>query len=189
MALDGITNSAVQRQTQVAYPQQYPQSSYLPGPPVSTPAYLVNISPEAKALSVNSNGNSAVSSDGVSANSSAAGPQECQTCKNRKYVDRSNDPTVSFQSPTRLSPGAAESAVRAHELEHVNNEQAKAGEQGRKVVSQAVTIHYSICPECGRSYVAGGTTTTVTRSEAQPGAASEGSLPGSSSGGLVDLRI
>ncbi len=41
-------------------------------------------------------------------------------------------------------------------------EQAKAQRENRRVVSQSVTIHNDICPECGKVYVSGGTTRTVT---------------------------
>ena len=41
-------------------------------------------------------------------------------------------------------------------------EQAKAQREDRKVVSQSVTIHTAICPECGDVYVSGGTTRTTT---------------------------
>lgn len=91
----------------------------------------------------------------------------CQTCRNRKYVDRSNDPGVSFKSPTNVSPGASFSAVTAHEQQHVSREQAKALRNDRKVVSQSVQIYYDICPECGRVYTSGGKTTTVTRGESK----------------------
>jgi hypothetical protein len=94
----------------------------------------------------------------------SVGAVECQTCKSRRYKDDSNDSSVSFQTATRIAPGAEESAVRAHEQEHVSHEQTKAKESGGEVVSQNVSIHYQICPECGRMYVSGGTTTTVTRS-------------------------
>ncbi len=90
---------------------------------------------------------------------------ECQTCKNRKYQDGSDDPGVSFKNATSISKGAAESAVRGHEHEHVVREQAKAEMTGREVVSQSVRIKYGICPECGDSYCAGGETTTVTRAK------------------------
>jgi hypothetical protein len=95
--------------------------------------------------------------------SPVTGKKECQACKSRKYADVSGDSTVSFQSPTKLSPASAEVAVRAHEQQHVVHEQARAREEKRVVVSQDVVIHYAICPECGRMYVAGGTTTTATR--------------------------
>ena len=87
---------------------------------------------------------------------------ECQTCKERKYQDGSDDPGVSFKTPTSIDPDLAPSAVRGHEMEHVVREQAKARREDRKVVSQSVTYHTAICPECGRAYVSGGTTRTVT---------------------------
>lgn len=92
-----------------------------------------------------------------------ADDDECQTCKNRKYQDGSDDPGVSFKSPSKVSPGSAESAVRAHEYEHVNRNQAKAAREGQEVVYQTVRIKHGICPECGKDYVAGGLTTTVTK--------------------------
>jgi hypothetical protein len=88
---------------------------------------------------------------------------ECQTCKNRKYKDGSDDPSVSFQTPTKISPQNAARAVAGHEREHVVHEQADAKREGREVVSQSVTIHTSVCPDCGRVYVSGGTTRTSTR--------------------------
>ena len=88
---------------------------------------------------------------------------ECQTCKERKYQDGSDDPGVSFKTPTNIAPEQAASAVRGHENEHVVREQAKAQRENRKVVSQSVTYHTAICPECGKVYVSGGTTRTVTR--------------------------
>ncbi len=74
-------------------------------------------------------------------------------------MDRSNDPSVSFQTPTHLSPGEAALAVLAHENEHVAHNSRKAEEKGM-VAHSTVTIQYGICPECGRIYVAGGTTRT-----------------------------
>ena len=88
---------------------------------------------------------------------------ECQTCKNRRYQDESDDPGVSFKSATTISKGAAGAAVRGHEQEHVVRERAKAAREGKEVVSQSVTIKTGICPECGDSYVAGGETVTTTR--------------------------
>ncbi len=87
---------------------------------------------------------------------------ECQTCKARRYQDVSNDAGVSFKTPTQLKPGSEAAAVSAHEQEHVGNEQAKAANEGRKVVSQNVSIFTSICPECGRAFVSGGLTKTTT---------------------------
>ena len=90
---------------------------------------------------------------------------ECQTCERRKYQDGSDDMGVSFQTPTNIKPEQAASAVRGHEMEHVYREQAKADREGRKVVSQSVTIHTEICPECGKPFVSGGTTHTVTKAD------------------------
>lgn len=87
----------------------------------------------------------------------------CQTCKERKYQDGSDDPGVSFKTPTNVAPQMAASAVRGHEMEHVVREQAKATREDRKVVSQSVTYHTAICPECGKTYVSGGTTRTTTK--------------------------
>ncbi len=92
---------------------------------------------------------------------------ECQTCKNRKYQDGSDDPGVSFKSPTHIDPDMAGAAVRGHEMEHVVREQASARQEDRRVLSQSVTYHTAICPECGRVYVSGGTTRTTTAAQQQ----------------------
>lgn len=92
--------------------------------------------------------------------SSTSSPEQCETCKNRKYQDGSNE-NVSFKSAAHISPNAAGSAVRAHEGEHVSNAYAKAAEGNGKVVNASVSIHTSVCPECGRTYVSGGTTNTT----------------------------
>ena len=84
---------------------------------------------------------------------------ECQTCKNRKYQDGS-DEMVSFKTAQHMSPGEAATRVRAHEQEHVSNAYEKAATGNGKVLQATVAIHTAICPECGRTYVAGGTTTT-----------------------------
>ena len=86
-------------------------------------------------------------------------PAECETCKNRKYQDGS-DEMVSFKSAAHISPEAAASRVRSHEQEHVSNAYKKASQNNGKVLSTNVSIKTSICPECGRSYVAGGETRT-----------------------------
>lgn len=87
------------------------------------------------------------------------GNEKCETCENRKYQDGS-DEMVSYKGATHISPESATSAVRAHEQEHVANAYQKAATKDGKVIKAAVTIHTSICPECGRSYVSGGTTST-----------------------------
>lgn len=90
---------------------------------------------------------------------------ECQTCKNRRYQDQSDDAGVSFQSATHIDPSAAYSAVRSHENEHVARNKTEAEQNGQKIAFQTVTIHRAICPECGRSYVSGGVTHTVTKAD------------------------
>lgn len=84
---------------------------------------------------------------------------ECQTCKERRYQDGS-DEMVSFKAPAHISPEASASTVRAHEQEHVSNAFKKAAQGEGKVLQASVRLQTAICPECGRSYVAGGTTTT-----------------------------
>lgn len=86
-------------------------------------------------------------------------PAECETCSNRKYQDGS-DENVSFKTAQHISPESAATRVRAHEQEHVNNAYTEAARNNGKVLSANVAIHTSICPECGRSFVSGGTTTT-----------------------------
>ncbi len=88
---------------------------------------------------------------------------ECMTCKNRKYVDGSNDPGVSFKTPGHISPESSASVVMSHEQEHVSAARAEDAKEGTELVSASVTLHMSICPECGRSYVSGGTTHTQMR--------------------------
>lgn len=97
--------------------------------------------------------------DGMTADKTQAA-SECQTCKNRKYQDGSNE-NVSFKAPTHVSPNAAASAVRAHEGEHVSNAYSKAAQKNGKVINASVAIHTSVCPECGRTFVSGGTTNTT----------------------------
>ena len=98
---------------------------------------------------------------------------ECQTCKERKYQDGSDDPGVSFKTPTQIAPEQAASAVRGHEQEHVVRERAKAQREDREVVSQSVTLHTAICPECGKSYISGGTTRTTTQGNTENNAQQE----------------
>jgi len=86
--------------------------------------------------------------------------EECETCKNRKYQDGS-DENVSFKSASHIDPRAAASAVRAHEGEHVSNAYTKASQNDGKVLSAGVSIHTDVCPECGRVFVSGGETNTL----------------------------
>ncbi len=86
-------------------------------------------------------------------------PVECETCKNRKYQDGS-DEMVSFKSAAHISPEAAPARVRGHEQEHVSNAFKKAAQEDGKVLQASVKLTTAICPECGRTYVSGGLTTT-----------------------------
>lgn len=88
---------------------------------------------------------------------------ECQTCKNRKYVDGSNESDVSFKTPGHISPESSAAKVMAHEQEHVANAVAEGNKPNKQLVSATVTLHTSVCPECGRVYVSGGTTHTQIR--------------------------
>lgn len=93
---------------------------------------------------------------------------ECKTCAERKYQDGSDDPGVSFKTAAHISPEQAAAKVRSHEYEHVVREQSKADRENKEVVSQSVRLHTDICPECGRTYVSGGVTNTVTRGKSEP---------------------
>ena len=94
---------------------------------------------------------------------------ECHTCSSRRYVDKSDDASVSFQTPTKVNPNMAMGAVVSHENEHVSNEKSKAQREDRKIVNQTVTLTYDTCPECGRNYVSGGTTRTTTVGKSDSG--------------------
>jgi ribosomal protein L32 len=123
---------------------------------------VVDISPEGRAAYER---NFPADKNGRTEALEASQPRECQTCKNRKYQDASNDPSVSFQAPAHISPGAAASVVASHEREHVSHEQAKAKQEDRRIVSQTVTLQTAVCPECGRVYVSGGVTRTLTAAD------------------------
>jgi len=118
-------------------------------------------------------------------------PAECETCKNRKYQDGS-DEMVSFKSAAHISPQASATRVRAHEQEHVSNAYTKAAQKGGKVLAANVALRTAICPECGRSYVAGGTTTTKISypNEDNPYTRNQKSLDAASLiGGNLDLAV
>lgn len=113
--------------------------------------------------------------------------EACRTCKSRMYQDGSNDPGVSFKSPANIDPNVAASVVMGHEMEHVAHEKAKAESEGGRIISQTVILHTGICPECGRTYVAGGTTHTVSQSgDKQNFAAGTPAAEGPARGTLVD---
>ena len=86
-------------------------------------------------------------------------PAECQTCKNRKYQDGS-DEMVSFKTPGHIAPGNSAMKVLGHEHEHVANAYEKARENNGIVERADVRLKTAVCPECGRTYIAGGTTST-----------------------------
>lgn len=90
--------------------------------------------------------------------------------------DESDDPTVSFQTPTKVPKSRSTAAVIAHENEHVANERARAAKEGRRVVI-TVNIDYETCPECGMRYAVGGVTRVRTvgtsKSQAVEGASQE----------------
>lgn len=88
-------------------------------------------------------------------------PEECETCANRKYQDGSDEGNVSFKTASHISPESAGAKVRAHEGEHVSNAYKKAAQKNGKVLNASVSIHTSVCPECGRTYVSGGVTNTM----------------------------
>ena len=108
------------------------------------------------------------------------GLKECEACEHRKYQDGSDDPGVSYKSAARISPEEAAVKVRAHEYEHVVRNQAKAEREDKEVLFQTVRIFTNICPECGRVYVSGGETRTVTK-----GKADQEFKPGS----VVDFKV
>lgn len=86
---------------------------------------------------------------------------ECQTCKERKYVDGSDEGNVSFKAPGHIAPEASAGVVMSHEKEHVANAKREGNKPGNELISASVSLKTAICPECGRSYVAGGTTRTL----------------------------
>ncbi len=88
---------------------------------------------------------------------------ECETCANRRYQDDSSDSGVSFQAPTRLTPQQASSAVVSHEKEHFTREASRAKSENKDVLVNSIRIHSAICPDCGKAYISGGETTTVTK--------------------------
>lgn len=91
-------------------------------------------------------------------------PAECETCKNRKYQDGS-DEMVSFKSAQHISPQSAPARVRGHEAEHVSNAYKDAAMNNGKVLQASVSLKTAVCPECGRTYVCGGETTTKIKYE------------------------
>gem|GEM_PF-6542701 len=92
--------------------------------------------------------------------------KKMERCRQKRitYQDGSNDPAVTFKLPQAVSIGASEYAVRAHELQHVVHETARAIQEGKNV-STMVRIIYRYDPECGRYYPVGGRTYVLTWGE------------------------
>ena len=88
------------------------------------------------------------------------GFEKCETCENRKYVDGSDESDVSFKTPGHIDPSAAAATVSAHERMHVANAIQEGSKKDAKLLSVSVQLHTAICPECGKTYVSGGTTRT-----------------------------
>jgi hypothetical protein len=183
--------------------ERAPPSPYRDPPRIPAPKPPPGVSPGRAGAAVQRGGGVSSPAGGVSPQSAAPGiagkprlsrtpyvpraaaggavndPGECETCKSRGYQDRSNDPSVSFQVPTRIDPGQAAASVASHESEHAAHERTRAEEAGRKIVSQYTALQTSICPECKRVYVSGGVTRTVTASN-----------PGGRDGpGQIDLSV
>ena len=101
--------------------------------------------------------------DAARGKSSRVEKGECQTCKNRKYVDGSNESDVSFKTPAHINPNNAAAVVMGHEKEHMANAIAEGNEANKELVSASISLKTSVCPECGRVYVSGGVTHTTMR--------------------------
>ncbi|MBO4996751.1 MAG: hypothetical protein J6D02_01995 [Lachnospira sp.] len=87
--------------------------------------------------------------------------KECQTCARRKYKDGSDEADVSFKTPGHISPEDSAAKVMAHEQEHVANARQEATADNKQLLSATVSLKLGVCPECGRTYVAGGETNTT----------------------------
>ena len=131
----------------------------VPPAPATGPGIVVDISPEGWEAYARSR---AVAEGSAAGTITSMDDHRCETCDSRRYQDSSDDPSVSFQTPTHISPGQSAAMVLAHENEHVANEQVKAEQDGRRIISQTVSLQSSICPECNRMYISGGETRTVT---------------------------
>ena len=101
-----------------------------------------------------------INTDNTVASSGKVNPIECETCKNRRYQDGS-DEMVSFKTPGKISPEESFAKVSAHEQEHVTNAVAEGSKPGKELISATVSLKTAMCPECGKAYVAGGTTRTL----------------------------
>lgn len=106
-----------------------------------------------------------VNTDNTVFSSGKVAAVECQTCKNRRYQDGS-DEMVSFKTPGRITPEESYAKVMSHEQEHVTNAVIEGNKENKELLSATVSLKTAICPECGRAYIAGGTTTTLMKTYA-----------------------
>lgn len=129
--------------------------------PLASAASVANAATNTTPLSASE----AVSKDSVNVSGSrtekATAKGECQTCAERRYVDGSDEGNVSFKAPGHIAPEASAGIVMSHEKEHVANAKREGNKPGNELLSATISLKTAICPECGRSYVAGGTTRTL----------------------------
>lgn len=124
----------------------------------------------------------------MTAKAAKEGAKPCETCSTRTYTDGSSDPAVSFKSGASVAPQAAASAVMSHEREHVSNNAYSAQKEGREVISSTVQLQGGVCPDCGKNYIAGGTTTTVTANKRQS-AYTQTRNPQPMAGEMLDIAL
>lgn len=145
------------------------------------PAYALNLSAQGKALASGKEPDTKEPARQTEAASASEGAKKvdgavCQTCKNRKYQDGSNEANVSFKTPGHIAPENSASAVRAHEQEHVGNAMEEDQQENKKLLSHSVRMYTGTCPECGKVYTAGGETKTVMQTTTKDTPANDKSL-------------
>ena len=77
--------------------------------------------------------------DTENVNGRKSSPGECETCKNRKYQDGS-DEMVSFKAAGHIDPNNAASVVMSHEQEHVSNAYQKDLKESDKSKYQGANV-------------------------------------------------
>ena len=55
----------------------------------------------------------------------------------------------------------------SHEKEHVANAVSEGNKDNKELVNVSVSLKTSVCPECGRVYVSGGTTNSTMRTTSE----------------------
>lgn len=91
----------------------------------------------------------------------------CHTCERRKYVDGSDEANVSFKTPGHIAPEQSAQMVMNHEQQHVANARREGAKENKELLSATVSLKIGVCPECGKTYVAGGTTNTTIKTTYQ----------------------